>query len=85
MVTTQIENETAIEWLKLAQKRIKIPQNFVKIDYQSDVDLLFIKFTNKIPVRGDMDYESGVIYNYDKNDEVVSVEILDLYDIFAEA
>lgn len=85
MVTTQIENETVVEWLKLAQKRIRVPQNIVKIDYQADADLLFIKFTNKIPVRGNMDYESGVIYNYDKNDKVVSVEILDLYDIFAGA
>ena len=84
MVTTQIENETAVEWLKLAQKRIRVPQHIEKIDYQADADLLFIKFTNKIPVRGDMDYENGVIYNYDKNGEVVSIEILDLYGIFAE-
>lgn len=85
MVTTQIENETAVEWLKLAQKRIAVPQNIVKIDYQADVDLLFIKFSDKPSVRGNMDYDSGVIYNYDKKGEVVSVEILDLYGIFAAA
>ena len=36
-------------------------------------------------VRGNLDYESGVIYNYGKNGEVVSVEILDPYGVFAEA
>ncbi len=85
MVTTQIENETTVEWLKLAQERIGIPQNIIKIDYQAEVDLLFIKFSDKPSVRGNIDYKSDVIYNYDKNGEVVNVEILDLYGVFAEA
>jgi uncharacterized protein YuzE len=84
MVTTQIENEKAVEWLKLARKRISIPPNIIKIEYQADVDLLFIKFTDKLSVSGDMDYENNVIYSYDRNGEVVGVEILDFYDIFAE-
>ena len=84
MVTTQIENETAVEWLKLAQKRISVTQNIVKIDYQADVDLLLIRFSDKPSVRGRYNYESHIIYNYDKKGEVVSVEILDLYGVFAE-
>ena len=85
MVTTQIEDEKATEWLELAQKRISVAQDIVKINYQADVDLLLIRFSDKPSVRGNLDYESGVIYNYDKNGEVVSVEILDLYGVFAEA
>lgn len=85
MVTIQIEDKKVIEWLELARKRMKIPHNIEKIDYQADVDLLFIKFSDKPSVRGNMDYESGVIYSYDESDDAVSVEILDLYGVFVEA
>jgi uncharacterized protein YuzE len=85
MVTTQLEDEKAIEWLRLAKKRISVSQDIIKINYQADADLLLICFSEEPSVRGNLDYESSIIYNYDKNGEVVSVEILDLYGVFAEA
>ncbi|HMS41937.1 MAG TPA: DUF2283 domain-containing protein [Pyrinomonadaceae bacterium] len=72
------------ELLKLANERIKIPSKYITLNYQADVDLLFIKFTNGISTYSKDDMNKGIIYNYDKNDEIVSIEILDLYDIFAE-
>ena len=84
MVTTQIESDLAIEWLNLARRRVRLPENIVKMDYQKDVDLLLIRFADKPSVRGKMDYENSVINNYDENGNVVSVEILDFYGVFAE-
>lgn len=72
------------ELLKLANERIKIPSKYITLNYQADVDLLFIKFTNGISTYSKDDMNKGIIYNYGENDELVSIEILDLYDIFAE-
>ncbi|HSK72488.1 MAG TPA: DUF2283 domain-containing protein [Pyrinomonadaceae bacterium] len=85
MVTTQLESETAVEWLNLARKRIDLPENILKMNYQGDVDLLVIRVSDKPSVRGSMDYENDVIYNFDENDNLVSLEILDLYGVFADA
>ncbi len=72
------------ELLKLANERIKIPGKYIALDYQADVDLLFIKFTNGISTYSKDDMNKGIIYNYNETDELVSIEILDLYDIFAK-
>jgi len=85
MVTTQLENEPAIEWLELARKRFNFPKDIIRINYQADVDLLVIGFSDKPSIRGNLDYESGVIFNYDEEGNVVSVEVLDLYGIYADA
>ena len=80
-------NQTTVktsELLKLAKERIRIPSKYITLDYQADVDLLFIKFTNGISTYSEDDMDKGIIYNYDESDELVSLEILDLYDIFAE-
>ena len=82
MDTKQLENKKTNELLKLARERINIRNSAIKIDYQKDVDLLLLRFSDKPSVRGKMDYENDVIYNYDKDDNIVSVEILDLYGIF---
>ncbi|MGI8639451.1 MAG: DUF2283 domain-containing protein [Pyrinomonadaceae bacterium] len=83
METRQLEIKSTKELLKLARERINVPNSVIKIDYQKDVDLLFILFSDKPSVRGKMDYENDVIYNYDAENNLVSVEILDLYGIFA--
>lgn len=72
------------ELLKLANERIEIPSQYIALDCQADVDLLFIKFSNGISTYSKDDMDKGIIYNFAQNDELVSVEILDLYDIFAE-
>lgn len=79
----QTSNKTS-ELIKLANKRITIPNSYISIQYQKDADLLFIVFTNGKSTYSKDDMDKGIIYNYDRNNELVSVEILDLYDIFAE-
>ena len=73
------------ELLKLAGQRIKIPNHYVILKYQEDADLLVIRFSNGKSTYSKDDMDNGVIYNYDKNDNLVSLEILDLYGVFAEA
>ena len=79
----QITNKAG-EWLKLASQRIKIPNDYVILKYQEDADLLVIRFSNGKSIYSTDDMDNGVIYNYDKNDNLVSMEILDLYGVFAE-
>lgn len=76
-----IENKVT-EWLELVDKRLKIPRNYLRINYQSDVDLLFIKFTDSETTYSDDDMDIGVIYNYDEEDKLVSIEVLDLYGVY---
>ena len=80
----QITNKTG-EWLELAGQRIKIPNDYVILKYQEDADLLVIRFSDGKSTYSKDDMDNGVIYNYDKNDNLVSLEILDLYGVFAEA
>ncbi len=77
--------DKADEWLKLAAQRIKIPNDYVILKYQEDADLLVIRFSNGKSTYSKDDMDNGVIYNYDKDDNLVSMEILDLYGVFAEA
>ena len=80
----QITNKSS-ELLKLAGQRIKIPNDYVILKYQEDADLLVIRFSNGKSTYSKDDMDSGVIYNYDQNDNLVSLEILDLYGVFAKA
>ena len=74
------------EWLKLAGERLaEIPNDYVTLKYQEDVDLLVIRFNDGRSTHSTDDMDKGVIYNYDKNNNLVSLEILDLYGIFADA
>ena len=73
------------EWLNLASKRIEVPSNYIALKYQEDVDLLVIRLINGKSTYSRDDMDKGVIYNYDQNDNLVSLEILDLYGVFADA
>lgn len=74
----------ASEWLKLANQRVEIPNNYVILKYQEDADLLVIRFNNGKSTHSTDDMDKGIIYNYDKNNKLVSKEILDLYGVFVE-
>lgn len=77
-------NKTS-EWLKLANRRVEVPANYIILNYQEDVDLLFIRFNDGKSTHSRDDMDKGIIYNYDRNNNLVSMEILDLYGVFAEA
>ncbi len=82
MVETQLESKINSEQLRLVSNRVKIPNGVIRTDYQKDVDLLAIIFSENPSVKSRMDFENDVLFNYDKNGNVVSLEILDLYGVF---
>lgn len=82
MVETQVESKINNEWLKLVGNRADIPNGALQTDYQKDVDLLVILLSDKPSVKSRMDYENDVLFNYDKNGKLASIEVLDLYGIF---
>lgn len=86
MAVRQLNQTTnkASEWLKLARKRIEITNDYVILKYQEDVDMLVIQFTDGKSTYSKDDMKRGVIFNYDQNNCLVSIEILDLYEIFAD-
>lgn len=74
------------ELLELAAERVKLPDDSPsRVDYQADADLLYITFTERPrPTRTREDLDADVIYNYE-GDRLVSLEILDLYGVYADA
>lgn len=68
--------------LALARARVTLPRGEMLIDYQSDVDLLYIKLTEKPqPTRHKYDEAKHALFNYENN-KLVSIEVFDLYGTF---
>ena len=71
------------ELLRLAGHRFELPAGKLRLKYQPDVDMLLIELTeNPAPTNSRDDIEHGLIFNYE-GQKLVSVEILDLYGVFA--
>ncbi len=83
MAIRQIEKNQTSELIKLAKKRGDIPNDWIKLEYQKDADLLFILYSKEICVRSKGDMENGIIYNFDDRDRLVSIEVLDIYEVFS--
>lgn len=82
MAIGQIENKVT-EWLELVDKRIEIPRNYLRINYQPEADVLVVKFSETDSAYSNDDMSKGLIFNYDNKDKLVSIEVLDLYGVFA--
>lgn len=48
----------------------------IQISYDPEADILFIKLKDRHPVESEH-FENDVIVDYDKNNDIVAVEILD--------
>ena len=86
MATRQLKkNPDAVgEWLNLAQQRVEVPTDWLKIEYQKDADLLYIKVLDSKAAYSKSDLDDEVILDYNENDELVGIEILNLYGVFAQ-
>jgi hypothetical protein len=70
------------ELLRLAAGRVQLPAGPLWPEYEDDVDLLVIKLKEGArSTHSDSDLENGIIYDYE-GDELVAIEILDLYGVF---
>ena len=66
------------ELLALAATRITLPTVPLELDYQDDVDTLYISLKkNARPTHSESNLDDSVIYDYE-NDTLVGIEILDI-------
>jgi uncharacterized protein YuzE len=74
------------ELLEQAAKRVKLPAEPMWIDYDREADSLYIKISQTESVISRTSREDdGVAFDYDKKNNIVGIEILDLYGIYAPA
>ncbi|MGI8638516.1 MAG: DUF2283 domain-containing protein [Pyrinomonadaceae bacterium] len=87
MATRQLKKnfDAVSEWLNLAKSRVEVPPNWLEIEYQKDADLLYIKVSNATTAYSDGDLDNEIVFDYDENDILVGIEVLNLYGVFAEA
>ncbi len=66
------------ELLRAASGRVSLPPDELWLDYQDDVDTLYIRLKEKTqPTRSESDLDDAVIFDYE-GEELVGIEILDI-------
>jgi uncharacterized protein YuzE len=75
---TVIEPPSSEELLALAATRVELPDTPFRLDYQDDVDTLYISLKqDSHPTHSETKLDDSVIYDYE-NDTLVGIEILDI-------
>lgn len=82
MATLALKQNKTREYVNLARKRIDLGDDWQEMEYSDEVDLLFIRFSKNKAARSKGDVENGIVYNYDRNNKLVSIEITDFYGVF---
>ena len=66
------------ELLRAARRRVSLPQGELLLDYQDDVDTLYISLKEKTqPTHSESDVDDGVVFDYEGK-ELVGIEIMDI-------
>ena len=66
------------ELLKAARERVSLPPGELWLDYQDDVDTLYIRLKEQTqPTRSESDLDDAVIFDYE-GEELVGIEIMDI-------
>ena len=66
------------ELLRAARRRLSLPPGELWLDYQDDVDTLYIRLKEKTqPTRSESDFDDMVVFDYE-GEELVGIEIMDI-------
>jgi uncharacterized protein YuzE len=66
------------ELLKAAHRRVNLPPGELWLDYQDDVDTLYIRLKETTrPTHSESDFDEGVVFDYE-GEELVGIEIMDI-------
>ena len=66
------------ELLKAARGRVNLPPGELWLDYQDDVDTLYIRFKEKTnPTHSESDVDDLVVFDYEE-EELVGIELMDI-------
>ncbi|MGI8639014.1 MAG: DUF2283 domain-containing protein [Pyrinomonadaceae bacterium] len=83
MATRLVENKVSEKKLvQAAKKRVQLPADWLEMEYSHEADVLFIRCSRNKPARSKGDVRNGVVYDYDARNNLVSIEVTDLYGIF---
>lgn len=64
--------------LAAARQRVTIPEGYVWLDYQRDVDTLYVRLKEKTtPTRSESDLDNLLVFDYE-GDQLVGIEIMDI-------
>lgn len=64
--------------LEAARERVNLPPGELWLDYQDDVDALYIRLKEKTqPTHSESDVDDLVVFDYE-GDELVGIEIMDI-------
>ncbi|MBC8028689.1 MAG: DUF2283 domain-containing protein [Pyrinomonadaceae bacterium] len=66
------------ELLRAARGRVELPPGELWLDYQDDVDTLYIRLKERTqPTRSESDFDNGTVFDYE-GEELVGIEIMDI-------
>ena len=66
------------ELLRAARERVNLPPGELWLDYQDDVDTLYIRLKEKTnPTHSESDVDDLVVFDYE-GEELVGIEIMDI-------
>jgi len=66
------------ELLRAARQRVSLPPGKLWLDYQDDVDTLYIRLKEKTqPTHSESDVDDLVVFDYEE-EELVGIEIMDI-------
>jgi uncharacterized protein YuzE len=64
--------------LSAARRRVDLPETELWLDYQDDVDTLYIRFKREIkPTHSETDIDNLLVFDYE-DDQLVGIEIMDI-------
>jgi hypothetical protein len=69
--------------VSMAKKRVQMPDNWLELDYSRDSDVLLIRCSRNKAKRSKGDMRNGIVYDFDAQGKLVSIEVTDLLGIFA--
>ncbi len=81
----EMEKEIEAKVLALANERLKVPAGHTYLDYSDEADVLNIGYSNNKPVSSKGDVSNGLVFDFDENKNLVSIEISDFYGKFTES
>jgi hypothetical protein len=82
MATQVLKQNKTGKYVAQARKRARFTDDWLEMEYNSDVDLLLILFSDKPASSSKGDELNGLVYNYDREKKLVSIEIIDFYGVF---
>jgi uncharacterized protein YuzE len=69
---------TEEDLLRAARQRVNLPPGELWLDYQDDVDTLYIRLkATTQPTRSESDFDNMMVFDYE-DDELVGIEIMDI-------